>query len=104
MRRRENKPFQKKEQDKRFLINKYQPLGGGLGVPTARSHPLPRGSDAMSGGVALGTREGHGAGPGPVPAAPGRRHLQQQTDNWLEEITDRVDESDVGVQTDTFVR
>jgi len=33
-----------------------------------------------------------------VPAVPGRRHLEAQTDQWLEELGDRTEEAEAGVQ------
>ena len=33
-----------------------------------------------------------------VPPVPGRRHMDLQTEHWLEEIVDRKEEKHVGVQ------
>ena len=33
----------------------------------------------------------------------GRRHTEVQTELYLEEITDRVEETDIGMQTDAFL-
>lgn len=37
-------------------------------------------------------------GPTQVPAVPGRRHLEAQTDQWLEELGDRAEEAEAAVQ------
>ena len=37
------------------------------------------------------------------PAVDGRRHTEVQTELYLEEITDRVEEADVQTQTDAFL-
>ena len=33
-----------------------------------------------------------------VPAVPGRRHADLQTDSWLEEISEKKEEKEMGVQ------
>ena len=37
------------------------------------------------------------------PAVDGRRHTEVQTELYLEEITDRVEEADIHTQTDAFL-
>lgn len=37
------------------------------------------------------------------PPVDGRRHTEVQTELYLEEITDRVEETEVGTQTDAFL-
>ena len=43
---------------------------------------------------------GPGVSSGSVPPVEGRKHTNLQTEQWLEEIRDRVPENDVAVQTD----
>ena len=41
---------------------------------------------------------------GPHAPPEGRQHKELQTDRWMEEIRDKMEEKDVAVQTDEFER
>ena len=48
-------------------------------------------------------RTKHIRGPAATDPVEGRRHMDVQTDSYLEELTDVVPESDIAVQTDPFI-
>ena len=48
-------------------------------------------------------REEDGARPSTPPAVDGRKHMDIQTDTYLEELTDKVPEVDEGTQTDAYM-
>ena len=41
---------------------------------------------------------------GPHPPPEGRKDKELQTDKWVEEIKDKMEERDIAVQTDEFER
>ena len=46
--------------------------------------------------------QGRGKGAG-LPPVPGRRHADLQTDSWLEEISDKKEEKEMGIQVGSSV-
>ena len=64
-------------------------------LPTARFSRL--GKDPLSSRRQSRRRS---SGAWSVPPVPGRRHLELQTDSWLEDISDKREEKEMGVQVD----
>lgn len=79
-------------------IRRRQQLGKGKNgskkLPVARFSHLGRDPLAPS---TPGARR-RSTGVWSVPPVPGRRHLNLQTDSWLEEILDKKEEKEMGVQ------